>query len=264
MDKPLRILVTNDDGFDSFFLRVLVDQLAESYTVAVAAPASEQSWIGRAVSRRGRVSVTADDGLGVPGWRVAGSPTDCVNLALGHLLDFRPDMVVSGINLGFNTTVPLTFSSGTIAGALEGAFWGLPAIAFSKVVPMDQFERISESRGFVEGEFGLSLHAAARRAVGFVDQILSQPLDFPVVHNINFPLGTTDSTPVDHTLPLAIQMASLFDKVDDSTYAFRFRQGELQNDPGGSDVHTLEKGRISHSILDFARIGRAAPMVESP
>ncbi len=256
MKQTHKVLVTNDDGFDSFFLRVLVDQLAESFDVVVVAPDDEQSWIGRAISRRDSIRVVKDESLGVPGWRVGGSPTDCVNLALGHLLEGHPDVVVSGINLGFNTTVPLTLSSGTIAGALEGAFWGLPALAFSKVVPRDRFEEIRRTRGFVEGDYGASLHAAARRCVGFVESVIGRAVDLPVVHNYNFPLGTTDETPVDRTLPVPLGMVSLFEAEGNGTYRFRYQQGALPDDPVGTDIHSLERGRISYSLLDFSRIGR--------
>ena len=126
--KPLA-LVTNDDGIDSAFLHRLVEALAKDFEVAVAAPAFEQSWIGRAISRRTEVEVIPSPShfpSGVQAWAVSGTPTDCVNIALGNLLDRQPDIVVSGINIGFNTTETLILCSGTIAGAMEGAQWGLP------------------------------------------------------------------------------------------------------------------------------------------
>ena len=139
--KP-HALVTNDDGIESVFLHRLVDALLPDFDVSVAAPAFEQSWIGRAVSRHGEVEVIRSPSIfpaGVDAWAISGTPTDCVNIALGNLISKQPDIVLSGINIGYNTTETLILSSGTIAGAIEGALWGLPAIAFSKCVPNHLF-----------------------------------------------------------------------------------------------------------------------------
>ena len=131
MNKPTA-LVTNDDGIDSYFLQVLVRRMQENFEVCVAAPSKEQSWIGRGMTRRDPVTVESFNDLGVPAWKIGGTPTDCVNIALGCLLEQKPDIVVSGINLGMNVTLPMILASGTVAGALEGSFWGIPSIAFSQ------------------------------------------------------------------------------------------------------------------------------------
>ncbi len=255
MDKK-EILVTNDDGFDSFFLRVLVDRLLEQFAVTVVAPESEQSWIGRGISRRGAVTVRADDSLGCPGWRVGGTPTDCVNIALEHLLERVPAAVVSGINLGFNTTVPLVLSSGTVAGALEGSFNGIPAIAFSKLIPKEIFETVRDSNGFVEGEYFESLENSAAHARRMVASLIRGQWIFRqgTVHNVNFPLGVTERTPIRRTVPVNMKMAGLFERQGDG-FVFRYRQGTLPDDRPGTDVGALEEGEISHSLIDFTILG---------
>jgi len=164
--KP-HALVTNDDGIDSIFLHRLVDALLPDFTVSVAAPAFEQSWIGRAVTRHGEIEVIHSPSLfptGVEAWAISGTPSDCVNIALGNLLPQLPDIVLSGINIGFNTTETLILSSGTVAGAIEGALWNLPAIAFSKCVPNHLFANIQQSKGQTEGALADSLSAAAEHA----------------------------------------------------------------------------------------------------
>jgi 5'-nucleotidase len=250
------ILVTNDDGFDSFFLRILVDRLLEEFAVTVVAPSSEQSWIGRGISRQGSVRVEEDDSLGCPGWRIGGTPTDCVNIGLEHLVERPPAAVVSGINLGFNTTVPLVLSSGTIAGALEGSFSGIPAVAFSKIIPREIFEEVRQANGFVEGDYFESLEnsaAHARRMVACLTRgewIARQG----VVHNVNFPIGVTEATPVERTVPVNMRMAGLFERRGDE-FVFRYRQGVLPDDRPGTDVAALEEGRISHSLIDFTALG---------
>ena len=248
--------MTNDDGFDSFFLRVLVDRLLEAFEVTVVAPSAEQSWIGRGISRQGTVRAEPDDSLGCPGWRVGGTPTDCVNIGLEHLLDDEPAAVVSGINLGFNTTVPLVLSSGTIAGALEGSFSGLPAIAFSKIIPREIFEEVRANDGFVEGDYFASLENAAARARGMVDRLVTGEWESRqgLVHNINFPIGVTAETPLRRTVPVNMKMAGLFEREGDG-FVFRYRPGVMPEDYPGTDIRALEEGEISHSVIDFTLLG---------
>jgi len=251
-----RLLVTNDDGFDSFFLRVLVDRLMDEFEVTVVAPDSEQSWIGRGISRQGNLRVIEDDSFGCTGFRVTGTPTDCVNIALEHLCETLPDAVVSGINLGFNTTVPLVLSSGTVAGALEGSFSGIPAIALSKMIPREIFEDVRSSNGFVEGEYFESLENATVHAQRMVGHLVSGKWRWRqgVVHNINFPIGTTAGTEVRRTVPVNMKMAGLFEKKEEE-FVFRYRPGVMPDDYPGTDIHALEEGAISHSYIDFTRLG---------
>lgn len=128
MNPPL-ILVTNDDGVRAPGLRLLAEALAPLGTVAVYAPESQQSAVGHSVSLHKPLRVTALE----PGWHmVDGTPTDCVMLAVRHLLGRRPDLVVSGVNPGANLGDDVTYS-GTVAGAFEGMLLGIPAIAVSDV-----------------------------------------------------------------------------------------------------------------------------------
>ncbi|MGF1531654.1 MAG: 5'/3'-nucleotidase SurE [Puniceicoccaceae bacterium] len=249
------VLVTNDDGFDSGFLRVLVEELREVFSVTVAAPDGERSWIGRAVSRHTNLKVVEDDSLGCRGYRISGTPTDCVNLALGCLEIEPPDVVVSGINLGFNTTQPLILSSGTVAGALEGAFWGLPALALSQMIPEGMFEKVHANSHDLEPEFAEGLRWAANRAVKMVRERIGTGGHPPLVHNINFPVGTGPETEVVRTVPAGLKMGCLFEKAGDGDFRFRFSKGTRINDHEGTDIAALERGKISLSVLDFSRFG---------
>ena len=128
--KP-HALITNDDGIQSAFLHRLVDALLPHFRVSVAAPAFEQSWSGRSMTRHGEIEVIRSPSYfpaQVEAWAISGTPTDCVNIALGNLLPEKPDIVLSGINIGYNTTETLILSSGTVAGAIEGVLWNLPAM----------------------------------------------------------------------------------------------------------------------------------------
>lgn len=255
--KP-HALVTNDDGIDSAFMHRLVEALLPEFRVSVAAPAFEQSWIGRALSRREEVEVVHSPSTfegTEDAWAISGTPTDCVNIALGHLLSEKPDIVVSGINIGYNTTEALILSSGTIAGALEGAFWGLPAIAFSKCVPKDLFPEVSRSKGQTSGNFSESLSCAARRAAIMSRDALASPPPVGAILNINFPSETADGTSILETRPAKVELSSLFEESRPGRYRFRFHEGlTVQREPE-TDRVALDAGYISRSILDFSKVG---------
>lgn len=256
MPEQTHILVTNDDGIDSYFLRVLVEALAARFRVTVAAPLGEKSWIGRAMSRQGEVHLAEYDNFPCRAFALDGTPSDCVNIALGHLLaDDRPDAVCSGINLGFNALLPLIFSSGTVAGAMEGACWGLPALAFSHLVPEGDYEALRRSHGRAEGALDASLHIAASRAADFAADFIPRGQSGLVVHNINFPANTRPDTPVETTEPAPMTMRTLFRREGPASFAFQYADGEPPTD-GPYDWACLQRGQISYTRLDYAQVGK--------
>jgi 5'-nucleotidase len=130
MTKPY-ILVSNDDGYDSPGILALVHSLNRIAETIVVAPATPQSAVGHAITvqmplRARRIS----RGRSFHGWAVEGTPADSVKLGVTTILDRRPDLVVSGINHGMNTSINIIYS-GTVSAATEGAILGIPSIAIS-------------------------------------------------------------------------------------------------------------------------------------
>ncbi|MCC5808055.1 MAG: 5'/3'-nucleotidase SurE [Opitutales bacterium] len=254
MGKP-RALLTNDDGVDSLFLRAIAEALAEAFELWIAAPAVEQSWIGRAMSRRTSVSVQEVGGLPGPAWAVGGTPTDCVNLALAHLLPEPPDVVISGINIGHNTSLPLLYSSGTVAGALEGANWGLPALAVSQQIAAEAFERVTSGRGALPPEHEPSLREAAAQSARYALTLCGTGNPDLHVHNLNFPMPLRADTPWVRTVPARVRLPGLYEPDDNSGYRFRFAHGEERAGGQVTDRRALEAGKTSLSILNFSAPG---------
>ena len=125
----MRILISNDDGYLAPGLIALADALSSIAEIVVVAPDSNRSGSSNSLTLDRPLSVArATNGF----YFVNGTPTDCVHVALTGMLDFRPDMVVSGINQGQNMGDD-TLYSGTVAAATEGFLFGIPAIAFSQV-----------------------------------------------------------------------------------------------------------------------------------
>src|SRR5215207_2039943 len=149
-----RILVTNDDGVNSEGIKVLAEALAPLGDVTVVAPIQEASAIGHALTLRRplRIETVAPNVFAIDG-----TPTDCVNIAITHILKEKPDLIVSGINKGWNLGDDITYS-GTVSGALEGALLLIPSIAVSA-------ERVRD-----EAEFGPSAQAAAMVAEAVLER----------------------------------------------------------------------------------------------
>ena len=249
--KP-HVLVTNDDGIDSYFLRILILALSQEFRVTVAAPMAEQSWIGRAISRRREVHVAEVEDYPCPAYALDGTPSDCINIALGHLVkDNPPDMVCSGINIGFNIGTPTLLSSGTLAGAIEGASWGLPALALSLDIPDGEFEILCSSHGQVSGDLEQSLKAAAQRAKTFAKELILAKGPGLVVHNINFPTHTDAHTAIEKTEAIPITSWSFFAKKTPVSYHFDYPEENFTHSEQPYDYHCLTRGNISHSIIDL-------------
>jgi len=130
-----QILVTNDDGVRSGGIHALARALARLGDVFVVAPHLEASAIGHALTLRRPLRV---EQLDARVYEVDGTPTDCVNIAIAKILDGRPDVIVSGINKGYNLGDDVTYS-GTVAGALEGALLGIPSVAVSLERSLDVY-----------------------------------------------------------------------------------------------------------------------------
>jgi len=253
--KPTALL-TNDDGINAAFLQALAKACADAgFRVLVAAPAGERSWIGRAFSRHREVTLASHPGIGEQAWSIDGTPSDCVNIALGHLLPEKPAVVISGMNIGFNATMPLCLSSGTLAGATEGSAWGLPAVACSLDLEQSIFERVHRASGHCPAELRPHLEAACRHAARFAHGLVGRPVDGMHVHSLNYPATVDDATRMERSHPALVRHGSLFEPTA-LGYRFRWNDGQNLSPEGQTDLAVLERGLISHTVYDFGTVGR--------
>ena len=168
MPSQLKILISNDDGYQATGIVALHAALAQIAHVEVVAPEHNNSAKSNALTLHSPLTVqTAANGFRY----VNGTPADCVHIALTGLLDYRPDLIVAGINNGANLGDD-TIYSGTVGAAMEGYLFGIPAIAFSQV-----------DKGWAEIEAAAS---KAAEIVGYLAQIGFQGAD-PWLLNVNIP-----------------------------------------------------------------------------
>lgn len=164
----MKILVSNDDGYRAPGIRSLAEHLSAIAEVTVVAPDRDRSGASNSLTLDLPIRAHAvEPGL----YRVEGTPTDCVHIALTGLLESEPDMVVSGINAGPNLGDDVIYS-GTVAAAMEGRFLGLPAMAVSLAAvgaPPTHYE------------------TAARVALALVRRMKEQPLPPESILNVNVP-----------------------------------------------------------------------------
>ncbi|MBP3953785.1 5'/3'-nucleotidase SurE [Gemmata sp. G18] len=170
----MRILLTNDDGIYAPGLRALRAELLKLGTVTVVAPATEQSAAGHSVTLLTPLLVNEvyeDDATTFVGWAVEGRPADCVKLALLELLPEPPDVIISGMNAGSNAGINVLYS-GTVAAAIEGAFYHHTAIAVS----LEYDKKIYD------------FPAAAKYARQVIEQILARKPASGSLFNVNLPV----------------------------------------------------------------------------
>ncbi len=259
----MRLLITNDDGLDCVFLHGLVHALRDAgHALAVVAPKKEQSWMGASKSRNRPVhAARAERGLGCPTWSVDGTPSDCVNIALDHLLppaDFKPDAVLSGINIGLNVSLGFIIASGTLGGAWEGALHGLPAIAYSQDMSSELYEHIKAHGDQPDAELHAILKISAAHAARLTPELVrATPPNSWIVHNVNFPHPCRADTELRRTVPARVLVPKLFSPAaDDGTHRLIWNVGDdLSPADLMTDRRALATGFISHTILDYKKLG---------
>ena len=239
----MRILLTNDDGIDAPGIRALYDAVKDMGDVTVVAPAEVQSAMGHAVTFHRPIkcaSWACESGNGYRGTAVDGRPADCVKLAVNHLMPDPPDLVLSGMNAGANIGINVIYS-GTVAAAMEAAFYGFPSIAVSLHIGKPAKTR---------------WQAAATHARRAIDEILNGPLQPHTVINLNVPILDDGAEPKGikvvpiSTSPLTDRYEASEDPSGDTSYAAMSGMS-FRHTPEDSDVAALFDKYVTVTPLHF-------------
>jgi 5'-nucleotidase len=239
LELPVHILLTNDDGVFAPGLRALRKELKRLGDVTVIAPAVEQSGVGHSITLLTPLVVKpVDDEEGTPlGYVVEGSPADCVKLAILELLDRPPDLIVSGINSGANAGINVLYS-GTVAAAIEGAFFKITSIAVS----LELAEHFDYPR-------------AAKNASCVIRSILSNQPAAGSLYNINLPAHSRGEPKGVRVVPMGIgRYGEGFEKRQDPrgrTYYWMTYAPPYHLEGPETDVTSLTEGYITVTPLHF-------------
>ena len=229
----MKIMVTNDDGITAPGIVALAAALRDLGRVAVVAPDREQSAVSHAITLHQPLRAEERE---PDVFAVSGTPTDCVNLGIHNLLDFRPDLVVSGINRGGNMGDDITYS-GTVSAAMEATLMGIPAIAVSLATA-------GEGRWY---------EAAARFIRHLVRQVGERGLPPDTLLNVNVP----DLPPAEQQGPVITRQGkkryggAIVDKVDPRGRQY-YWIGSIEptfEDIAGTDYAAVVRGQISITPL---------------
>jgi 5'-nucleotidase len=231
-EEILRILVSNDDGYFAPGIEHLAGALRALGEVTVVAPERDRSGASNSLTLDRPLTVRrASNGF----YFVNGTPTDCVHLAVTGLLDFLPDVVVSGINLGANMGDD-TIYSGTVAAATEGFLLGIPSVAIS-----------------LADKSGMHFRSAASIAVQLVERLARAPAAQPVLLNVNVPdialetLGPVEVTRLGkrHKAEPVVKMTT----PRGETAYWIGAAGDAQDAGPGTDFHAVANGGVSVTPL---------------
>lgn len=242
----MRILLSNDDGYASPLLQALAAKLSANHETCVVAPLSNQSGTSSSLSISEPTVVKMVDGMRI----VSGTPTDCVHLALtvpGILpWDSKPDLTVSGINLGRNLGND-ALCSGTIAAAAESVAYGVPAVALSL--------HCSEARAQMAKYFDDAVAVAHELVIGLQDRLLAAP---GTLLSVNLPCRPRDEIkePVACRLGLDYPMRRIAEEPAGAPSSAHecYRVGELKHrseHEAGTDYALLAAGHVTITPLRF-------------
>ncbi len=240
----MKILITNDDGYQAPGIRALFNTLKSDHEVTLAAPDTEKSAVGHGITlntplKHQKVSL----GHGDFGHAVAGNPADCIKLALFDICDQTPDLVISGINAGSNTGLNINYS-GTVGAAREAAINKIPAIAVS-----------------IEYGQTMDFQGMASYTASILDKAIALDLPPGVFLNINAPAisfdriaGTKVTSQADNNL------INAFDRrISPRDFTYYWYAGMDQKVPcEGSDNNALLENRISITPLQCDMTAHAA------
>ena len=234
----MHILLTNDDGIDSPVLPVLKPALDSVASTTVFTPT--RNWSASGHPKTMHRSLRVDEfewSDGSTAYKSDGAPPDCVALALLGVLDTRPDLVVSGINLGSNLGYDV-FYSGTVAAAVEAVIDNVQAIAFSRVYP------------FETNDFTPHARFAAKLAA----TVLEHGLPADILLNINFPKVSWEKIKGIHITRLGrrIYLDELVKRKDPRGRDYYWIGGQppgAESDDHGTDVWAVENNLISITPL---------------
>jgi len=247
----MRILLSNDDGIEAPGLIPFARALQSLGDVSVVVPDQERSWVAKAITRFDPVKVERRTIGGVEVLTCSGYPADCVQLGIHVLFPTKPDVVVSGVNIGYNHGTAYLQSSGTAAAALEAGIAGVPAIAFStgsETVPWQEWKLWSLTPDATE-----MWARVARVAVAIVADAYPL-LSAGDVLNVGIPDRADETTPRRITRVGRVGYDRLF--AEQSPGVFVHSYGGLVHAPDGidgtTDVGAGEEGVISISPITGA------------
>lgn len=249
----MNILLTNDDSHDSPLFLLAIELLKDFGEVSIVVPAQEQSWKGKSMTRFGTLYVDRIDLHGTAAWSVSGTPADCVNLGIWNLLERKPDVVVSGINIGHNTGLGFFMASGTLGACFEANIAGIPALALSQAMTYQDHRLWYGERTF-NTESLARMTTNTRRMLPAIWRAHVEPaMDHAVTWNVNLPDHLEEPVIVPARLGHTFYQRCFSQRGDQYYHDLQPFEVDLEPDTDQAIVRT---GRLSATLIDLTTIGQ--------
>jgi len=234
MTKPL-ILISNDDGVTAPGIRLLVQLMKDIGEVVVVAPDSPQSGMGHAITLNDPLRLTAVDLFdGVEAYQCSGTPADCVKLAMDKVVSRKPDLMVSGINHGSNSSINVLYS-GTMSAAVEAGINGVQAIGFS----------------YCNFGFEANMAIASEEIKKLARGLINNPMPYGTLLNVNIP----DTKELNGIKVCRQAMATWKEDYDERTDPFNrkyfWMTGNFQNFDKGEDT---DEWALKHNYISVVPV----------
>lgn len=251
----MRILLTNDDGIYAPGIRALEKELKTIAEVTVVSPLVEQSGVGHSVTFLSPLVAREEfDGETSRGWAVEGSPADCVKLGLFEFCKERPDLLVSGINGGLNAGINVLYS-GTVAAAIEGAFFGLTSVAVS--LEYSEHAQFADAAVLARKVIEQILEQKDIGRKSSTEQDAAQPDSGPQLYNLNIPTAALEPGRVRDLkiVPMGLDRygESYEKRIDPRGRAYYWATNDPPPRPTDfeTDLTALSKGYVTLTPLHF-------------
>ena len=234
----MRILLTNDDGILAEGLIALYEELKDDFDLSVVAPETEMSAVGHSITLSNPIRVRRMKRNGCFfGYGISGTPADCVKIAIQEILHQKPDMVISGINMGSNVGINLLYS-GTVSAATEGAFLGIPSFAVSLNTKNDP-------------DFSFPAEFS-RRMITFISR---NGLQEGTALNVNIPaLPKSQIKGISFTRQDLVRQKDTFEKRNDprgNSYYWLASETPVEESIPNTDLKVLQENRITITPITF-------------
>lgn len=232
----MNILMTNDDGIDSMGLIRLAVLLQDRYNIIISAPDSQRSASGHSITIKKSIQAkrTEVNGFNGKAYSIGGTPADCVKIGIEKLAGGKVDMVLSGINKGYNLGTDILYS-GTVSAAMESSFYGIPAIALSMSEKCSEKDYENVSSKIIEMIDGFSTFSGGAAVI-----------------NVNFP----DTNKI-KGIKLCRMGSRVYNSsyeeniIDGNTSEFLLTGSAAETDTQGTDIQSVYEGFISVTPLHY-------------
>ncbi len=245
----MKTFLTNDDGINSPLLKPFLETLKSASLFSelrFVIPDGERSWVSQAASRFGSIEVKKHSLSGVDGFLCSGTPADCSYLGIDNLFEFKPELIISGINIGVNAGLPYYLSSGTVGAARAGALRGIPSIAVSAHLPSEIFMIWHKGDPNDFKKLSSKVERLSENTFQTIEALIKQGLvseaDF---YSINIPWDEADKLELRFTEMEAGKLGKVFLPNEDGTFRHDFQGTYDEQILKFGDMSTVKSGHIS-------------------